>query len=131
MKNITVQIKEAIAVNALWRISDFFYFIEILNGAGFKISYWKDEENWATLLHNGEVITYIWQKYPLIFVREDCVEDLKMFIKELNYIIVIESKDLVSNDFTLDMDEDLINRISCAVNTKSFSANDFWFHTNH
>jgi hypothetical protein len=130
MKNITTQIKEAISVNALWSISDFFYFLEILNDNGFETSYWKGEENWAGLIHNDVLIGYIWHKYPLIFIKEDRADEIELFIKELEYIIVIKSKDLVSEEFSIDVDEDLFNRINYFRNTKNFSANDLWFYTN-
>ena len=44
-------------------------------------------------------------------------------------IIIIESNNLNSPEFTLDMDKDITDRIRCGLNIKSFSANDFWFHT--
>jgi hypothetical protein len=72
----------------------------MLNNKGFETSYWKGEEDWATLLHSGIRIGYIWQKYPLIFIKEDRGDDMKIFIKELKYIVVIRSKDLGSEEFT-------------------------------
>ena len=77
MKNITKEIKEAISANALWSVSDFFYFIEMLNNKGYETSYWEGEEYWVTLLHSGIRIGYIWQKYPLIFIKEDHAEDMR------------------------------------------------------
>lgn len=129
MRNITKQIKEAIVVDALWSISDFFYCIEKLGNNGFEISYWKDDENWAGISCKGAGIGYIWQNYPLIFIREDYVSKILLFTNELPYIVLIISKDLTIAEFTIDMDEDMLNRIGYIRNTESFSAADFWFHT--
>ena len=129
MKNITKQIKQALAVDTLGSVSDFFYFIETLANVGFEISYWKGEENCATLLKKGVVIGYIWQKYPLMFINEDYGDEITKFFKELNYIILIKTNDLTNQEFTINMDDDLMNSIDYGLETKSFSANDFWFHT--
>jgi len=129
MKNITKQIKEAIAVNALWVVSDFYYFLEKLNDKGFETSHWIGEENWATILFNDKLIGFIWQKYPLIFIKEDHADELTVFIDEFKYIILIKSKDLITPEFTLDMDKDLTDRIGSWTDIKGFSAEDLWFHT--
>ncbi len=129
MRNITKQIKEAIAVNALWNGSDFFYCLEKLGNNGVGISYWKDDEYWAGISYKGEGIGYIWQKYPLIFIREDYANEILPFINELSYIVLIISKDMATAEFTMDVDEDMFNRIGYIRNTDSFSATDFWFHT--
>jgi hypothetical protein len=97
---------------------------------GFETSYWKDEENWATFSLNGVLIGYIWHKYPLIFIKEDNANEIKTFPKELKYITIIKAKDLTSQEFSINMDDDLMERISYLSNTKSFSAEDFWFDTN-
>jgi hypothetical protein len=129
MRNITKKIKEAIAINALWSVSDFFYFLEMLKDGGFEISLWKDEEDWAAVSFDGIPTGYIWQKYPFVYVKADYAREMKKFINDLKYIVFVETKDLTAEEFTIDMDDDLTNRISYAVNTKGFSANDFWFHT--
>ena len=129
MKNITKQIREAISVDTLWSISDFFNFIEMLNNKGFKTSHWIGEENWATLLLDSVLIGYIWQKYPLIFIKEDHVDELMIFTKEFKYIVLIKSNDLESEEFSMNLDEELVNRINYGIDPKNFSATDFWFHT--
>ncbi|BAU56159.1 hypothetical protein MgSA37_04356 [Mucilaginibacter gotjawali] len=129
MRNITKQIKKAISVNATWCISDFFYFIEMLKNNGFETSFWEGEENWAELLLNRGVVGYVWQKYPLIIIDERCTAEIKGSIDELKYIVVLESKDLTRQEFTIDTDEEITSRIGYRLDTKNFSANDFWFYT--
>ena len=128
VRNITKEFKDAIAVNEPWSFSDFYYFIEILEKNSFGVSHWKGEEDWAQISDGNDLIAYIWVKYPLIFVKSDHFDEISFFTNELRYIILVESHDLNSIEFTIDMDQGLLDRISFLIGKNNFSANDMWFH---
>jgi hypothetical protein len=126
-RDITEQIKQAINVNALWSVSDFFYLLEKLHNLGFEAN-WEEGEHCTGFSLDGDVFGYIWKSYPLVFVREDHINGIRRIADDLDYIVFIASKDLVSPEFAISMDDDLTDRISFWFDKDSFSANDFWFH---
>jgi hypothetical protein len=128
MRNITENIKRAISTEALWSVSDFFYFIGCVKGKNLKISFSLGDEEWAQVLFGDILVGYVWKKSPLIFIATDFIKSIKDIIDELNYIVIIETESLDAIIFSLDVDEELINRISFLFNPKCFSATDFWFY---
>jgi hypothetical protein len=131
IRNITSEIKKAIAVDAPWSFNDFYYIIELLEQKGFGVSHWRGEENWAGISESSELVAYVWLKYPLIFIKADHADEISFFVREFSYIILITCFDLNSEEFMIDMDKELRDRINYQVGKDNFSANDMWFYTSN
>lgn len=129
MINITKEVKDAIIQNVLWCTSLFFDFIEDCSKTSIDISYWYNEENWATLIFHEKIIGYVWKKYALIIVRSDYMDEVKIVIDKYICLRVITVEDLNAEVLTLDYVE-LKDYLEYGINYNRFSASDLWFHTN-
>jgi hypothetical protein len=130
MVNITQDIKNAIYQDILWSISLFFDFVEVSKNNKVEVSYWENEENWATLIIGQNPIGYLWKKYPLLFLRKDKADIFSTAIgKSYSYLSLILVDDLNEEIFELDYDS-LKEYVEYGVNYSKFSATDFWFYTN-
>jgi len=128
MRDITNSIKTSIATDVIWSINFFFSAIEKMENNGLEVSYWRDEENWASILADNQTIGYVWQKHPLIFVISRYADEIKKLLKEYGYITYIEASSLTDEKFR--MDDHLKNDCAYGLTNEAFSAEDFWFHTN-
>lgn len=129
MINITNNIKRAIYKDISWTHSDFYYLIEILENNNFDIDFSaEDDEKLATVTSDNIIIAYIWKKSPLVFLREDYLRSVEILLeKDLSYIEIIAIDDLNADKLSLDLDNNLLDRITCFFDPSGFSANDFWF----
>jgi hypothetical protein len=127
MRNLTADIKKAISVDTLWCVDDFYQALEHLKNAGFQVCHWENEEQWASLSGNDRSVGYIWRRYPLLFITDDYADKIKKSLPEFDYIVWIIVNSLESEEFTIDMDQQLTARIASWMNTNAFSACDFWF----
>jgi len=129
MKNITEIIKNAISSNVIWNVSIFYLVIETLNNNGNNLSYWEEEENWASIVNSNKVVGYIWKKYPLIVLEKGITNLIKEQLKDVEMIYYIEVDSLTEDLFKIEGDD-----IKCYFenfhNYNSFTMEDLWFQTN-
>lgn len=130
MKDITNLIKNSISdhKDILWRIQEFYFVIELLKKDQYEISFWEDEENWASVLYENKVIAYIWKKYPLIFINSKWLNFFSECLNAFQYITFIDTENLHMKEFTITQN-DLNDIIDEGLNKRCFSAEDFWFYT--
>lgn len=129
MENITQKIKSAINQNILWSPSIFFEFIESLKKKKIEVSYWEEEENWATLIIDKKPIGYLWKRYPVLFIQSDNLNKLNTMIENSEYLSSIIVDDLNAEVLTLDYNG-LKDYFEYGVDYNKFSATDLWFQTN-
>jgi hypothetical protein len=129
MKNVTQDIKNAINQNVLWSISLFFDFIKVIRNNKIDISYWENEENWATLIIDQNPIGYLWKKYPLLFLKKNKLNIISAIIARYSCLSVVVVNDLNEDFLELDYDS-LQDYIEYGIDYGKFSATDFWFQTN-
>ncbi|GEM53204.1 hypothetical protein [Empedobacter brevis] len=113
--------------NDNWYFNDFFIVINILKNNELEISYWEDEENWASVINNDKIVGYLWHNYPLLFIEyrySDIVNDFSD-----NYKFEVIFVNSVYTDL-FKMDNKLITVFDNFINLNSFTAEDLWFYTN-
>jgi hypothetical protein len=128
VSNITNDIKKAIAVDTLWSISDFYNVMAEIKNLGIQINHWENEEDWASISSNDFGIGYIWRRYPLILIASSHSKQIRETLINFDFIVWITFSDIGTEEFTIDMDKDLTDRLDFGLNTEKFSACDFWFH---
>jgi hypothetical protein len=126
MKDITWDLKEAISKDVLWSISQFFIVIEELQKSKYEVSFWKEEENWASLNLNNEAIGFLWRTYPVMLIVNTYASDIRILLQEFNSIIYIEVSGLTNKELKLNYNS-LKDRLEFGINYDSFSAEDLWF----
>jgi len=129
MRDITKNIKNAIAQDVPWGIDLFFSAIELLKENNYQLSYWENEENWAILIIKNEPIGYMWKKYPLIIILNNHLINIKVTLTMYQFLNYIGVDDLDEEGFTLDYSL-LTDYLEYGVNYDKFSASDLWFYTN-
>lgn len=129
MKNITQDIKKAINQNVLWSINTFYDFIETIRNKGFEVSFWDGEENWAILIVAKTNIGYLWEKYPLLFIQSNYLDNIKYDVEDYSFLSIISVDDLNTNVLKLNYDE-LTEHFEYGIDYNKFSVTDLWFHTN-
>ena len=129
MKDITNIINEVGSTEMMWSTELFYSVIEEIGNNEFEVSFWEDEENWASVLVNKETIAYVWKKYPLVLRSSKVSENLKKILKDYNFICFIEVNSLRGKELKIDSKR-LTNLVSFDFDTESFSAEDLWFQTN-
>lgn len=128
MKDLTNIITNIIRVyDGDWIFNDFFTILSILKKSGFEISFWKEEENWASVIHNSKVVGFLWSKYPLLFIENKYKNLIKK--KSNNYKFEIIFVDSISTDL-FKIDNNLVSMFDFFINSNSFTAEDLWFNSN-
>ncbi|SUJ00343.1 Uncharacterised protein [Sphingobacterium spiritivorum] len=127
--NITDELESVMKINSEWSYLLFFECVELFEKSRFCVSYWKDEDNWMTLSDESNIIAYIWRGYPLIFLDEKFITVVKNMVSDKYDSVLISAPNLARNIFKIDGDFNLID-FDLGFNKKSFSAEDFWYHTN-
>lgn len=127
MIKLNEQINYSLSLNHLWKIQEFHNWISKIEKLGYNISFWENEENWATIMDNGEIIGYLWYQNPLLIIQSS---DLICTISntELEEIQIIYHIDFNEKIFFLDKDNLKYSEFSLLNNP--FSINDLWFMTN-
>lgn len=128
MKDITHSIEKAINQDVLWRPS-FFKIIKKLQDDRYIISFWENEENWASILLGDSIIGYIWEKYPLVFIKSQYSGSIKSLLNEEQPIVFIDADEMTEKAFIINY-EALKDHIDYGLPNDGFSAEDFWFVTN-
>lgn len=128
-KDITDTLRYAMTTGEDWSYLLFFECVEMFEKSELTVSYWKNEENWMTVLKENCGIAYVWQKYPLMFVVDKSILDVNNVIADKFKLVSISSPDLDSEIFKIDEDFNLID-FEYGFNRQSFSADDFWYYTN-
>jgi len=129
MLDITKNILEAISKDVLWSIDLFFSFITELRVKGYEISYWPNENNWASISFEDSLVGYLWKKYPLLFIESRGKEKINELLTKFDYIVVIVVNNLTDKNFQLNYSE-FKDILDYGVNYDAFSAEDLWFYTN-
>ncbi|GGE91482.1 hypothetical protein SAMN05443634_11213 [Chishuiella changwenlii] len=112
-----------------WCFNSFFITIDEFKRKGLKVSFWENEENWASI-SNADNITvgYLWNKYPLLFIESRYLSLLSDTFNENNDLTIISVDSLHSDLFR--MDDNLASLFDSYINLNSFTAEDLWFVTN-
>ena len=130
MENITEKIKTALLYDGNWKFSDFYLNVELLKNIDIQISFWEDEEYWATLLSNNIVIGYLWKKYPLLIIERNYQNIISLNTNQYPFLCTIIVENLDKKNLKLDYNI-LKNQLSdWEIDYNKFSANDLWFNTN-
>ncbi|MBB6126347.1 hypothetical protein [Mucilaginibacter lappiensis] len=129
MKNITIKIKKAIQTDVPWKIDQFYIFLEAVRVSNLKVSYWDNEENWATLLSEKITVGYLWRKYPLLLLLIEHESDMVRILSEFEYVVPILVANLVTEELIIDPDPLLIDRVGELEYGQPLSATDIWFYT--
>jgi len=127
--NITNAIKKANEADVLWSVSLFFTCIDLISKDEFFVSFWEEEENWASVSFKDVVVGYVWRKHPLILVDSGYEDRIKLCLKEYQFISFIAVKSLYETELSID-DGILKDEIDLHFNKDAFSAEEFWFQTN-
>ncbi|ALR31282.1 hypothetical protein ATE47_12445 [Chryseobacterium sp. IHB B 17019] len=130
MEDITIKIKNALSYKGNWKISDFFFIIELLEKNRIDISFWENEENWATLLNDNIAIGYLWKMFPILIIEDNYLNLVKLNLQNYTFINTINVENLSFKTLKLEdgiLSDYLDNNI---INYNKFSANDLWFYTN-
>ncbi len=129
MKNITEIIKKVTLDNINWKHSIFYLAINTLDNNEFKVSFWDDEENWASIIGDKVTTGYIWQKYPLIICEKNIMPDVRKALINIENIYYIEVDSLTEDLFKIE-DQNLYKYFDDNIDFKSFTIEDLWFNTN-
>jgi len=128
MKDITHSIEKAISQNASWR-QGFSNVIKKLQDNGYIVSFWENEENWASILLDDSLIGYMWEKYPLVFIKSQYSDSIKSLLNGEQPVFFIDVNEIIEKAFIINY-EVLKDYIDCGLPDDGFSAEDFWFVTN-
>lgn len=125
MIDLTKKIINSVGLNVLWKIQGFYLWKECFEKLGYQTSFWEHEENWATILQEGEIAGYIWQDNPLIILKED-------ISKIQNHTSVTPAEILIHSNFSekiFCIDHEI--RESYFPHLENpFSIDDLWFYSN-
>lgn len=125
MINLTKKIENSNNLNLLWKINGFYLWKELFETLGYQISFWDNEENWATILQEGDIIGYIWNINPLVILKKHITE-IGNFLHQYPVEILIYG-DFSDKNFILDTEchEKYFPYLS-----NLFSIDDLWFYSN-
>lgn len=127
--DIKKEVAKAISQNILWSKNEFYDVIDILKYNNVEVSFWEGEENWATLIINAQVIGYLWQKFPIIFIIEEYFDIIYKDLQHENYLSIIKVESLITTK--LKLNEVLLNAVfGVQFDDCNFSVDDLWFYTN-
>ncbi|GAB0157661.1 hypothetical protein CHRYSEOSP005_29410 [Chryseobacterium sp. Alg-005] len=127
MENVTEKIKRALLHNGNWKFSDFYSIIDLLKNTNINISFWENEENWATLISDSNVVGYLWKEHPLLIIEPCYLNNINL--ANYSFLNIITTPNL--NAQNLKLDDNLLNDYLISnIDHDKFSANDLWFFTN-
>ena len=129
MKNITEILKKVFASNVYWSISLFYLVLEKLRDSNIDLSFWEEEENWASIIIDNNVCGYIWRKYPLIIIEDKISSEIKDILNVIEGIYFIEVGSLNVDLFKIE-DENIKVYFESFNKYNSFTMEDLWFYTN-
>lgn len=131
MIDLTENILNSIKLNKLWGINGFYICKEKLENHGYCISFWEDEESWATVLteKNHEIVGYLWHKNPFLILKntDDNLISHSLFTNIKIEIMVCEN--FLDKIFFIKDKEIMKNIFQCCWHMP-FSVDDLWFYTN-
>ncbi|BAP32520.1 uncharacterized protein CHSO_3483 [Chryseobacterium sp. StRB126] len=124
--DITNLVKKAINLNVNWKHGDFYEMIEILS-IRYIVNYEINEEKIAMIQVENEIIGFIFLNYPLFFIENKYLLQLKKELEKYDYIQFI-NVDSIYHKY-LSIDENLYNTyFDYMDNIDIFSAQDFYFY---
>jgi len=127
--NITDAIIKAKGKEVLWRISEFYCFLEWIKRIELiTFSFWKDEENWASLLKDDSTFGIVWTNYTLIVIGESESELISLIKDQWNYIEIVSVSHFNHAELSVNL-ETAIELFNTELESV-FSAEDLWFATN-
>lgn len=127
--DISQQLRTAISQNMPWSFADFFNVLEEFRRRNWEVSYWKDEENWAVILHGNRPITYLWRRYPLAFVEVETPLNIKVLLSSYAYVTLIEVEHFGKNELQI-QNQEFEDILDYGIDPGNFSVEDLWFYTN-
>jgi hypothetical protein len=129
MKNITEIFKKAMLGKVNWVFSIFYLSMAKLETEGIELSFWEEEENWASILLNNKTVGYIWKKYPIVILERKISSKVQEQLIDINIIYYIEV-DYLNKDLFRIEDDELKAYFGDFDNFNSFTMEDLWFQTN-
>lgn len=124
--DITNFVRKATNLNINWKYGDFHDVIEILS-TKYIVDYEINEEKIAVIHIKDEIIGFLSLNYPLFFIVNNHLSQLKSLLEKYNYIQFI-NVDSIAKKY-LSIDNTLYNTYFDYIdNTNSFSAQDFYFN---
>jgi len=108
-----------------WKVSMFYTVIDMLKLNEVSVSFWEQEENWASIHLDSKVVGYVWRKYPLLVLEEVISFQVENILKDLDGLYYIKVNSLSRDVFKIE-DADL----RAYVDINSFTMEDLWFKTN-
>jgi hypothetical protein len=129
MKNISEIFRKVISIDTTWKIREFYDLLNKFDNNNFEISYWKGEENWASILLENKTIGYIWKNYPLIIIEKHYAKEIKELAKCSDLCNYVEVEALNKDLFEID-DNQVRKTLNGFMDFNSFTMEDLWFTTN-
>jgi hypothetical protein len=126
--DITNAFLKASKANLLWKINDFHLALEKLKNNGYEVSYWVDEENWATI-SKANIIGYLWTRYPLMMIEDKYADHVRQYLKDFQYVVYVETSSLQSEEYRIDFSR-LQDIFDGPLQKRLLSFEDIWFFTN-
>lgn len=128
--DLTALIVKAIDSNLNWRERAFFNLIDFLTQKDFRVLYWEEDENWATI-QDGQtenIVGYVWRLHPLVIVLES-LKDCLLELTNQDDLICILVQSLTEKRFVLSI-EVLKDYFENNMDFNSFSIEDLWQYSN-
>jgi hypothetical protein len=129
MRNITKDIKKAIATDTLWSVNEFHEFLIAATNKGFKVGYDYNEDNWAVISLNNNNAGYIWQKYPLLIFSQGYITTVTTLLADYSFLVSIAVSDLTADELVVNSDQDFFDRFHFMCYDQPISASSLWFYT--
>jgi hypothetical protein len=124
--DITNFVEKAVNLNVNWKHFDFYDITEMLS-KNYIVNYEVNEEKIATIQIENELVGFLCMDYPLFFIEDKKLSEIKILLQEYLYIQYIPV-DSINNQY-LSVDKALYDKyFDYMDNINSFSANDFYFN---
>ena len=126
MKDITPILDRFISFKGDWAHVLFYQALDCISSYETDVAFWDGEENWASIANNGELIGYLWQKYPLTFMEKAYKDVLSTCLNPL-YVVEVSS---LKRDQLFANEKLLWELFEFESKSIYFTAEDLWFSTN-
>ncbi len=116
----------ALRQDVVWRISQFYEFKENVSYLNdYDVSFWEGEENWAVLSSGDDMISYVWHRYPLVFV----IKGYRDQFPNDDFIVYVECDNFDKEEYKLDYTL-FTDYLEYGMDYSKFSVHDLWFQNN-
>lgn len=124
--DITTYIEKAVNLKVNWKYCDFYDIIAELTKL-FNINYEFEVEKIAVVEIENKIIGYIYTNYPIFFIEDEFILQIKTILSKYDYIQYI-NVDSFNHEY-LSVDKTLYNKyFDYMDNLNNFSVRDFYFY---